>query len=54
MKRLRDAFKTIADNIGRMLTKELFPRDTAQVIPVSPFPPAVRIHREGEDRRRRR
>jgi hypothetical protein len=48
------ALRTLAERIGRLLTTEIFPADTAPVLPVSPMPQAVRIHRDGEDRRRRR
>lgn len=46
------ALRTLVDRIGRLLTMEIFPEDTAPVLPVSPLPPAVTIHREGDDRRR--
>jgi hypothetical protein len=53
MTNLGFALRTLADRIGRLLTMELFPDDTAPVIPVSPIPPAVRIHRETSERRSR-
>jgi hypothetical protein len=53
MRSLRDTWMLVADWIARALTRDLLPDDTARVIPVSPIPPGVRIHDEGEDRRRR-
>ena len=45
------ALRTLADRIGRLLTMEVFPDDTAPVVPVSPIPPEIRIHPErGEPR----
>jgi hypothetical protein len=48
------ALRTLLDRIGRLLTMRMFPDDTAPVLPVSPIPPAVRLHREDENRPRRR
>jgi hypothetical protein len=45
------ALRTLADRIGRLLTTEIFPEDTALVVPVSPIPPPIRIHREADERR---
>jgi hypothetical protein len=46
------ALRTLMDRIGNLLTRERLPDDVAPVLPVSPIPPAVRIHSEAEDRRR--
>ena len=51
MRNVRDILKAIGGWIGRMLTAEIFPEDTARVLPVSPIPPAVKLHREGDGRR---
>ena len=45
------ALRTLMDRIGRLLTMELFPEDTAPVIPVSPIPPPIQIHHETGERR---
>jgi hypothetical protein len=45
------ALRTLAERIGRLLTKELFPTDTAPVLPVTPVPPSVRIHRATDEDR---
>jgi hypothetical protein len=51
MRNVRDVLKAIGGWIGRVLTAEIFPEDTARVLPVSPIPPTVRLHREGDERR---
>jgi hypothetical protein len=53
MRSVRQLMKAMADRIGRLLMTEIFPEDTARVLPVSPFPPAVRIHRESDEPRSR-
>jgi hypothetical protein len=45
------ALRTLMNRIGRLLTMEIFPEDTAPVIPVSPIPAPVRLHREKGERR---
>jgi hypothetical protein len=45
------ALRELMDRIARLLTREIFPDDTAPVVPVSPIPSAIRIHREPEQRR---
>jgi hypothetical protein len=49
----RRILKAIADRIALLLTTEIFPEDTARVLPVSPIPPAIRIHRESDEPRSR-
>jgi hypothetical protein len=51
MRNVRDVLKAIGGWVGRLLTTEIFPEDTARVLPVSPIPPAVRLHRDGEGHR---
>ena len=51
MTSVRHALMAIADRIGRLLMMEVFPDDTAPVIPVSPIPPPIRIHRATDEPR---
>lgn len=53
MRKVRSVLKAVADRIVRLLMTEIFPEDTARVLPVSPIPPAVRVHRDGDHRRPR-
>jgi hypothetical protein len=48
MKDVRHVLTVIGGWLGRVLTTEIFPEDMARVLPVSPIPPVVRLHREGE------